>query len=198
MDGRKGCTPVNGCHPLRAARFGMTSASRDRVTIDLRGIGPSVRAAASARRLRVAAYARLALAEASTGPVAPSLPAPAIERAGAVMKVTLRLDPIDAELLLLGAAQVGLSYGVFVGRLLRGLPLPAPLAERIRDRDALIVSSDHLATLSADLASLVRTLKRFEGAGAVRYGAAAEALMADVRRHLELAARVVTRNGGEP
>jgi hypothetical protein len=54
MDGRKGCTPVNGCHSFRCARFVMASASRDRVTIDLRGIGPSVRAAASAGRLRVA------------------------------------------------------------------------------------------------------------------------------------------------
>ena len=114
------------------------------------------------------------------------------------MKVTLRLDPLDAELLLLGAAHVGLSYGAFVARLLRCAALPAPLADRVKDRDALIVSSDHLATLSADLASLIRMLKRFDGEGAVRYGAAAEALMADVRRHLELASRVVSRNGGEP
>lgn len=176
----------------------MVGTSRDRVTIDLRGIGPSVRAAASARRLRVAAYARLALAEASNPPAAPSRPASPIERADAVMKVTLRLDPLDAELLLLGAAQVGLSYGTFVARLLRGTPLPAPLAERVKDRDALIASSDHLATLSADLATLIRMLRRFDGDGAVRYGAAAEALMADVRRHLELASRVVSRNAGEP
>jgi hypothetical protein len=114
------------------------------------------------------------------------------------MKVTLRLDPLDAELLLLGAAHVGLSYGAFVAHLLRGTPLPAPLADRVQDRDALIVSSDHLATLSADLASLIRMLKRFDGEGAVRYGAAAEALVADVRRHLELASRLVSRNGGEP
>lgn len=176
----------------------MVGTSRDRVTIDLRGIGPSVRATASARRLRVAAYARLALAEASNPPAAPSLPASPIERADAVMKVTLRLDPLDAELLLLGAAHVGLSYGAFVARLLRGTPLPAPPAERVQDRDALIASSDHLATLSADLASLIRMLKRFDGEGAVRYGAAAQALMADVRRHLELASRVVSWNGGEP
>jgi hypothetical protein len=198
MNGRKGCQPVNGCHPFRCARFGMASASRERVTIDLRGIGPSVRAAASARHLRVAAYARLALAEASNQPAAPSLPASPIERADAVMKVTLRLDPLDAELLLLGAAHVGLSYGAFVARLLRGTPLPAPLTERVKDRDALIASSDHLATLSADLVSLARMLKRFDGEGAVRYGAAAQALMADVRRHLELASRVVSRNGGAP
>jgi hypothetical protein len=175
----------------------MASTSRDRVTIDLRGIGPSVRAAANARRLRVAAYARLALAEASNPPAAPSLPAAPIERADAVMKVTLRLDTIDAELLLLGAAQVGLSYGAFVGRLVRGTPLPAPLADRVKDRDALIVSSDQLATLSADLASLIRMLKAGDGEGAERYRAAAEPLMVEVRRHLELASRVVSRNGGE-
>jgi hypothetical protein len=198
MDGRKGCTPVNGCHSFRAARFGMASASRDRVTIDLRGIGPSVRAAAGARRLRVAAYARLTLAEASNQTAMSLPPASPIERADAVMKVTLRLDPLDAELLLLGAAHVGLSYGAFVARLLRGAPVPAPLPDRVKDRDALIVSSDHLATLSADLASLIRMLKRFDGDGAVRYGAAAEALMADVRQHLELASRVVSKNGVEP
>lgn len=197
MDGRKGCTPVYGCHALRSVRFGMVGPSRDRVTIDLRGIGPSVRAAASARRLRVAAYARLVLAEASDRPAEPSLPTPLIEQAGAVTKITLRLDPLDAELLLLGAAHLGLSYGAFVGRLLRGIPLPAPLADRIKDRDAMIVSSDHLATLSADLASLIRVLKRFEGEGAVRYGAAAAALMAEVRQHLALASLVVSRNGGE-
>lgn len=175
----------------------MASTSRDRVTIDLRSIGPSVRAAASARRLRVAAYARLALAEAANQSIAPLPPASSIERADAVMKVTLRLDPLDAELLLLGAAQLGLSYGAFAGRLLRGTPLPAPLADRAKDRDALIVSSDQLATLSADLASLIRMLKAGDGEGAERYRAAAESLMVEVRRHLERASRVVVRNGGE-
>lgn len=176
----------------------MAGISRDRVTIDLRGIGPSVRAAASARHLRLAAYARLALAEASTQPASPALPAAPIERNGGVVKVTLRLDPVDAELLLLGATQVGLSYGAFVARLLRGMPLPAPLTERVKDRDALIASSDHLAMLSADLASLIRMLKTANSEGAARYRAAAESLVSDVRRHLELASRVVVRNGGDP
>lgn len=113
------------------------------------------------------------------------------------MKVTLRLDPPDAELLLLSAAHVGLSYGDFVARLLRGAPLPAPVVERVKDRDALIVSSDHLAMLSADLASLIRMLKRGDGEGAARYRASAESLAGDVRRHLELASRVVAHNGGD-
>jgi hypothetical protein len=63
----------------------MAGTSRDRVTIDLRGIGPSVRAAANARRLGVAAFARLALAEASNERGSPSLPAPPIQRSGGVV-----------------------------------------------------------------------------------------------------------------
>jgi hypothetical protein len=101
-------------------------------------------------------------------------------------------------LLLIRAAQVGLSYGAFVARLLRATPLPAPLTERVEDRDALIVSSDHLATVSADLASLIRMLKTANSEGAARYRAAAESLVVEVRRHLELASRVVVRKRGEP
>jgi hypothetical protein len=40
-------------------------------------------------------------------------------------------------------------------------------------------------------------LKAGDGEGAERYRAAAESLMVEVRRHLELASRVVSRNGGE-
>ena len=47
MDGRIGGPPVNGCHAASGARFDMPSPSRDRVTIDLRGIGDAVRAAAA-------------------------------------------------------------------------------------------------------------------------------------------------------
>jgi hypothetical protein len=175
----------------------MSSESRDRVTIDLRGIGPAVRAAASARRLRLAAYARLALAEASSGLAAPMAPAPAVGRAGAIVKITLRLDPADAELLSLGATHVGLSYGAFVARLLRGRPMPAPLPDRLADRDALIASTDHLATLGVDLASLVRLLTVGQGEDLARDYVRADSLVVDVRRHLELAARVLAHRAGD-
>jgi hypothetical protein len=46
MDGRIGGPPVNGCHAAPGARFDVAGASRDRVTIDLRGIGDAVRGAA--------------------------------------------------------------------------------------------------------------------------------------------------------
>ena len=61
MDGRIGGPPVNGCHAASGARFDVAGASRDRVTIDLRGIGDAVRAAAACRGLGVAQLVRRAL-----------------------------------------------------------------------------------------------------------------------------------------
>ena len=61
MDGRIGGSPVNGCHTASGARFDVASPSRDRVTIDLRGIGDAVRAAAACRGMSVAQLVRRAL-----------------------------------------------------------------------------------------------------------------------------------------
>ena len=55
---RMGGTPVNGCHAASSARFDMAGASRDRVTIDWRGIGDAVRAAAACRGMGVAQLVR--------------------------------------------------------------------------------------------------------------------------------------------
>src|SRR5438045_3328726 len=108
----------------------VTGTARDRVGIDLRGIGDAVRAAARARQTTVAAFAREALA----GAVG-ALSEPATGRASdfhrsEIVKVTLRLQSLDAELLMLKSAALGLSYGAFVGRLIRGTPLPALAADR--------------------------------------------------------------------
>ena len=58
MDGRIGGPPVNGCHAASDARFDVAGPSRDRVTIDLRGIGDAVRAAAACRGMGVAQLVR--------------------------------------------------------------------------------------------------------------------------------------------
>jgi hypothetical protein len=41
--------------------------SRDRVTVDLRGLGPAVKSAAAARNLTLAAFARAAIVESLKG-----------------------------------------------------------------------------------------------------------------------------------
>jgi len=176
----------------------MAQASRDRVGVDLRGIGDAVRAATRARQTTVAAFAREALVEALGRPSAlPEVSAAGFGRAE-IVKLTLRLRSLDAELLMLKSAALGLSYGAFVGRLVRGTPLPALATDRAADRAALMASVDHLAQLSTDLSALIRMLRRANSEGAERYRNSAVSLVSDVRRHLDLASKVIARNGADP
>ena len=190
--------PVNG-HPCPVGEVQrMALTSRDRVGVDLRGIGDAVRAAARARHSTVAAFAREALVEA-VGPRSepPAEIASSLGRSETV-KLTLRLQSLDAELLMLKSAALGLSYGAFIGRLVRGTPLPALAADRVADRVALMASVDHLAVLSVDLSTLIRMLRKADSEGAERYRTSATSLVSDVRRHLDLASNVIARNRGEP
>jgi len=171
---------------------------RDRVGIDLRGIGDAVRAAARARQTTVAAFAREALVDAVGALSEPPTGVASNFNRSEIVKLTLRLQSLDAELLMLKSAALGLSYGAFVGRLVRGTPLPALAADRAADRAALMASVDHLGQLSTDLSALIRMLRRADSEGAERYRNSAASLVSDVRRHLDLASRVIARKGGEP
>ncbi len=133
MDGRIGGPPVNGCHAASNARFNVAGTSRDRVTIDLRGIGDAVRAAAACRGMGVAQLVRRALvmsldlrATATVAPVNPGSDgqSPRLAPARETATLTLRLSQAHAEALMLNAGALGLSYGDYVGRLVAGSRLP--------------------------------------------------------------------------
>jgi hypothetical protein len=144
MEGRIGGPPVNGCQAASGARFGMASPSRDRVTIDLRGIGDAVRVAAASHGMGVAQLVRrgivmsldlrtMAVVAAESDGQTPAQ-APTRE----TTKLTLRLPQAHADALVLNAVTLGLSYGEYVARLVDGSRLPQPLAERQADRAALL------------------------------------------------------------
>ena len=163
----------------------MAQASRDRVGVDLRGIGDAVRAAARARHSTVAAFARGALVEALGRPsTLPEGIAAEFGRAE-IVKLTLRLRGPEAEALILNAAGLGLSYGEFVARLVRQTPLPRPATERAADRAALMASNDNLAALSVDLGTFMRLLLMGESADVEKYRARIQAVDLDIRRHLD-------------
>ena len=172
----------------------MAGSSRDRVTIDLRGIGDAVRSAAAGRGQTVATFARHALV-ASAGPQAlaiEQLDAPA-SLSRSVAKVHLRMDEREAEVLILKARALGLSYGEYVGRLVTGTPLPAPVAQRDADRAALRQSCDQLAALAGDINALIRLIRLAKGAEAARqFGDRMRGLEADVRRHIDCCRRPKT------
>lgn len=203
MDGRIGGPPVNGCHGASGARFGVAGTSRDRVTIDLRGIGDAVRAAAACRGMGVAQLVRRALvmsldllrATATVAPVNPGSDGQTPDQVPTreTAKLTLRLPQAHADALMLNAAALGLSYGDYVARLVAGSRLPQPVAERQADRAALLASNDRLATLSTDLVALVTLLRQAKVKQARPYRDRLETADAEIRRHLDRASALIDR-----
>lgn len=171
----------------------MADSSRDRVTIDLRGIGDAVRLAAARSGQTMAAFARQALI-AAADPQAVTIERREwrVARSHAPTKIHLRMNELEAEVLVLNARRLGLSYGDYVGRLVAGAPMPAPAAQRSADRAALRHSTDQLAVLAGDINALIRLIRLARSAEAARdYGERIRGLEADVRRHLDLASRLV-------
>ena len=171
----------------------MARSSRDRVTIDLRGIGDAVRAAAADRRQAVAAFARDALvAAAGSDSLANERLEPQVQRSRGMTKLHLRMNKPEAEVLVANARLLGVSYGDYVGRLVVATPLPAPVAQRDSDRAALRQSSDHLAMLAGDINAVIRLTRLGQPSEAARvYAERMHGVEADVRRHIDLASRLV-------
>jgi hypothetical protein len=172
----------------------MAGATRDRVTVDLRGIGDAVRDAARTRSITIAALARQALVDA-VGKITSHtqvLDLDGFATPRPTVKLTLRLPGADAERLVLSAGSLGLSYGAYVARLVSGIPLPQPAADRTADRAALLASSDHLATLSADLNALMRRLRLAQSAEAAAYRQRISTVDTEIRQHLERAAAFIS------
>ena len=170
----------------RGERDSATHA-RDRLTVDLRGIGSAVKAEAAARHLTLAAFARMAMVASLKQTVRRRQSThPSGDDDGQTVKLTLRLPIRQAHWLVEHARAAGLSYGTFVASVIDGAPCPGSLAEAVR---ALTESTDQMAVLSRDLNAGMRLLASREDRGdpevpsagrrAVRRGAPAPA--ADVR-----------------
>jgi len=180
----------------------MPGTSRDRVTIDLRGIGDAVRAAAACRGMSIAQLVRRAVVM-SLDLHAPATVAPMKSGSDGqtpdqrptreTAKLTLRLSQAHADALMLNAGALGLSYGDYVARLVAGSRLPQPVAERQADRAALLASNDRMAALSTDLVALVTLLRQAKVEQARPYRDRLETADAEIRRHLDRASALINR-----
>lgn len=180
----------------------MPGASRDRVTMDLRGIGDAVRAAAAVRGMGVAQLVRRALVmsldlrpTAAVAHVNPGSDGQTPDQAPTreIAKLTLRLSQAHADALMLNAGALGLSYGDYVGRLVANRSLPQPVAERHADRAALLASNDRMAALSTDLVALVTLLRQAKVEQARPYRDRLDTADAEIRRHLDRASALIDR-----
>jgi len=136
---------------------------RDRVTVDLRGLGERLQTCAAARGISSAALVRQSLAPLlhdtpAEGDASQVGAAPA--RDVALVKVTLRLPAAHAVLLARQARAADVSQGAYVADLLDGVsrsPLAPDHAQAIA---TLARSTDRLAALSTDLNSFMRLPSR--------------------------------------
>ena len=179
---------------IASAPVTVAGVSRDRITVDLGGLGPALRAHAQDRQLTVAAAARSVLASAlqnsarlSTG----ELGGEPVQVANQAAKLTLRLRRGAADRLATRARAAGLSYGAYLATLLDGTPAPPLAPGHDLAVKALGVSTEQLAVLSADVNELIRLIRRESVPAARQFSDPLVTLVGDVRQHLVLASRLM-------
>jgi hypothetical protein len=168
----------------------MVNVARERATIDLRGLGPALKAHAEARNLTVSGVARLAVAE--------LLKAAGSERAVQAngesataghrsVKLTIRLRHGVAARLAERARACGLSHGAYLTTLIDQAPAP-PLAVAT----ALGSSTEQLAVVSADLNELIRTIRRDATSSGRLIEDWLRPLLDELHQHVGLASRLMS------
>jgi hypothetical protein len=172
----------------------MASDSRDRLTIDMRGMRERLQGFAVSQGLSTSAVVRRALMELLVpGPDAtPSQTMNALG-SGDLVKVTLRLPAAFAELLKRRSREASVPQGVYVAGLVDGVP-PPPLPRDHSDAIAALRSStDQLAAIGTDLNALMRLLRLGPSPQVQGYRDRAQSLVEDVRRHLDVASDLIAQ-----
>lgn len=162
----------------------MSRCARDRVTVDLRGLGDSLRARAAAEHMTSGAFVRRAV-KLQFDRTANERPSAALAAVGSTVKLTLRLSSRHAAALAARARASDKSQGAYVAGLLDGSP-PAPAApDRSAAIAALVASTDQLAALSTDINAMVRLLRQGKAAEAKRHRDRLNEVSAEVHQHLK-------------
>ena len=172
----------------------MTPSSRDRISVDLRGLKASLFEQARARGVSPSGLVRDALIDA-LGRAEPSSPDHVAAGASLPMqgrvRLSLRMSREEASATLAAARQVGLPPGAFVAGLVAGVPALLRGASRDAHIAALIASSAELSTLSRDIHHLTSLLRQGNVRAAQEYRERLDTLAGDVRSHLSLASGVL-------
>ena len=177
----------------------MAQDPRERVTIDLRGLGAAVQLRAAAERTTVAALARRAIAVMLDAPApqaelfsAAAAAASRVPPDGLPVKVTVRMSASHAVTLATRAHSADVSQGAYVAGLLDNSPPPPQSPDHRAAIGALLTSTDQLAVLSADLNAFMRLLGRGNPAALEPYRASVMSLNRDVLGHLAAASRLMS------
>ena len=172
----------------------MAPSSRDRISVDLRGLKARLFEQARARGVSPSGLVRDTLFEA-LGQTEPS----SFDRvtAGARLptedrvRLSLRMSRNEARAILAAARQAGLAPGAYVAGLVAGVRALSGGASRTEHIAALIASSAELSTLSRDIHHLTSLLRQGNVRAAQEYRERLDTLAGDVHNHLSLASGVL-------
>ena len=172
----------------------MATASRQRVTVDLRGAADRLHSFAATRHMTTAAVVRMAIRQALDGQVYAdsTVTQPArtlIDRAA--IKVTIRLAPEAATALATRARAADVSQGHYVAGLLEGSPPPMRPSDHGDAVAALAKSTDALAGLRVDLNAFTRMMRMAGVNGLAGQGAELDAMSKQMLEHIAIASRLI-------
>lgn len=173
----------------------MNSTAHDFVTVDMRGLKAALVARAQAERVSMSVLVRGAVARdlglAANGEACRIDEATGRPSSGTTVKLSIRMSAEEARQLAAGARAAGLSRGAYLAGLIANVPVLSAGGGRTEHIATLMASSAELSTLSRNVHRLTALLRQANVEPARPYREMLDTLVGDVRRHLELAARVL-------
>ena len=189
--GDSGGARLGGSSQITSAVFFVAVARRERMTIDLRGLAPALKAHAKARHLTVSEAARLAVASALEPPQfgAESEAGGELDwAADKPVKLTVRLRRSVAARFVTRARACGLSHGTYLTTLIEGTPAPS-----LAMVSALNASTEQLAVVSADLDGVIHALRHYNLPSEKQLGDLVRSILDGMHKHLELSSRALAQ-----
>ncbi len=173
----------------------MNTTSHDFVSVDMRGLKAALVARAQAERVSVSVLVRGAVARdlglAADGEASRMDEPTGRQSSSTPVKLSIRMTADEARQLAAGARAAGLSRGAYLAGLVANVPVLSAGGGRAEHIATLMASSAELSTLSRNIHHLTALLRHANVEPARPYREMLDTLADDVRRHLELAARVL-------
>lgn len=174
----------------------MAPSSRDRLSVDLRGLKAVLLLRAQTLGVSPSDLVRSVLAEALGEPANLDTRAPALSRSTRSQadraRLCLRMSREQARLALDLARRAGVTPGEFVGGLLLDVPVYQAGGGRDAHLAALTASCAELATLSRNIHRLSALLRQADAESARAYRGLLDTVAGQVRTHLQRVAPVLS------
>ena len=173
----------------------MAPSSRDRISVDLRGLKATLRERAHAAGMLPSDVVRKVLADALGQPAESFVlrPPPARhEQYASRARLSLRMSRAQSASVIEAARRAGMNPGDYVANLVAGVPALLGGARRAEHVAALIASCAEMSSLSRNVHSLNLLLREGSSRAAQEYRVMLDTLANDVREHLRLASTVLT------